>query len=128
VFSNCLDVLDIKTAYYLGLEMLESDELSKLLYAHGYIVKRTLANLYVHLIRHDYYTFANTIKSELSKLFNTWDMEGKIIIYMFDTFASYKRRKSAKLFETIQQDIQSLKRFGATALAESIEMLMEKER
>lgn len=128
VFSNCLDVLDIKTAYYLGLEMLESDELSKLLYDHGYIVKRTLANLYVHLIKHDYYTFANTIKSELSKLFNTWDMEGKIIIYMFDTFASYKRRKSAKLFETIQQDIQSLKRFGATALAESIEMLMEKER
>ncbi|PCS04680.1 Positive transcriptional regulator, MutR family [Lactococcus piscium] len=126
VFSSCLAALDIKSAYYLGLEMLESNDLSDLLNSHGDDVKKALINLYVHLISHEYYARADTIKRELSKLFNAWDMEGRIIIYIFDVFSRYKREKSADLFEEIQRDIQSLKKFGVTAFAERIEMFLQK--
>lgn len=126
VFSSCLAALDIKAAYYLGLEMLESNNLSDLLSSHGDDVKKALINLYVHLISHEYDARADTIKHELSKLFNAWDMEGRIIIYIFDAFSRYKREKNAELLEEIQRDIQTLKKFGVTAFAERIEMFMQK--
>lgn len=127
VFSNCLEALSLKEAYYLGLEMLDCDELSNLLYSHADVVKRTLVNLYVHMVCNEQYTRANRIKNELEELLDAWDMEGKIIVSIFETFSKFKQEKSSELFEEIQSDIQVLKKFGIVDLAKRIEMFMAKE-
>lgn len=54
-------------------------------------------------------------------------MEGKIIVYIFETFSKFKREKSSELFEEIQSNIQVLKKFGIVDLAKRIEMFMAKE-
>ena len=124
----CLEVLSLKEAYYLGLEMLDSDELSNLLDSHANDVKKSLVNLYVHMVCNDQYVRASRIKNELDDILEAWDMEEKIIVYIFETFSKFKQEKSSELFEEIQSDIQVLKKFGVTDFAKRIEMFMAKER
>ena len=67
------------------------------------------------------------LKNELEELLDAWDMEGKIIVSIFETFSKFKQEKSSELFEEIQSDIQVLKKFGIVDLAKRIEMFMAKE-
>ncbi|MDR1567820.1 MAG: hypothetical protein LBS33_04000 [Streptococcaceae bacterium] len=128
VFGLCLKAFDDEDVYELGLEMIKSNELSHLIGSHAELVKKTLVNLYVHFVCRSRYTYASKIKEKLETMIDGWDMEAKIILYLFSCFATFKQEESPELLDELQGDLQILKKFGAIELADRIGMFLKKYR
>lgn len=126
VFTQCLEVLEDADAYDIGQDILKSDEYSKIITANAETVKKTLLNLYVHLVCHSSYRYADKLKESINQFITEWDIEEKIILYLFEKFSLYKQEKSPELLEEIQDDIQNLTRYGATGIAKRLAMFIEK--
>ncbi|GAB2021911.1 Rgg/GadR/MutR family transcriptional regulator [Pseudolactococcus yaeyamensis] len=125
IFGMCLDAFDEVEVYELSLELLKRNEFSQLITYHTEVVKKTIQNVYVHLICKGWYVRAERIAEELEKLLTDWDMEEKILFYIFRKFAKFRQEKNLELLKEIQDDIQILKRFGVAGVATRIEMIIE---
>jgi Rgg/GadR/MutR family transcriptional activator len=126
IFSQCLEVLDDSEVYDIGQDIFKSDEFSKIIDANLELVKKTLLNLYVHLICRGSYRHAEMLREKIDSLTTEWDMEEKIVLYLFEKFSLYKKEKSPELLQVIQDDIQNMNRYGATGMAKRIAMFIEK--
>lgn len=126
IFGMCLEILDDEDVYDLGQDMLTSHEMTQIITFNGEIVKKTGINLYIYLITKGWYRRAENIEIELGKLLTEWDMEEKISIHIFQTFAKYKKERSPELLKAVQDDIQSLKNLGAVGIAKRFTTEIEK--
>ncbi|MDR1606166.1 MAG: hypothetical protein LBS41_03530 [Streptococcaceae bacterium] len=128
VLGLCLKAFDDDDIYDLALDMIKSNDLSRLVASHEELVKKTLLNIYVYFICMNRYEYSRKIKAEIESLINEWDMEAKIILHIFGTFATFKQKDSPELLDEIQGDIQVLKKFGVTGLADRLVMFMKRYR
>ncbi|MFZ2347983.1 helix-turn-helix domain-containing protein [Lactococcus chungangensis] len=126
VFAHCLEVLDVGEAYDIGQDILKSDEFSKIIASNAALAKKTLVNLYVHLICHGSYRYAEKLKRGIDNFLTEWDMSEKIILHIFEKFSLYRQEKNPELLSEIQDDIQILNRFGATGMAKRMTLFIEK--
>lgn len=64
-------------SYDIGQDILKSDEYSKIITANAETVKKTLLNLYVHLVCHSSYRYADKLKESINQFITEWDIEEK---------------------------------------------------
>lgn len=126
VFAHCLEAIDDAEVYDIGQDILKSDEFSKIIDSNATLAKKTLVNLYVHLICHGSYRYAEKLKQGINDLLTEWDMSEKIILHIFEKFSLYRQEKSPELLAEIQDDLQILNRFGATGMAKRMTLFIKK--
>lgn len=126
VFAHCLETIDDAEVYDIGQDILKSDEFSKIIDSNATLAKKTLVNLYVHLICHGSYRYAEKLKQGINDLLTEWDMSEKIILHIFEKFSLYRQEKSPELLAEIQDDLQILNRFGATGMAKRMTLFIKK--
>ena len=126
VFAHCLEAIDDAEVYDIGQDILKSDEFSKIIDSNATLAKKTLVNLYVHLICHGSYRYAEKLKQGINDLLTEWDMSEKIILHIFEKFSLYRKEKSPELLAEIQDDLQILNRFGATGMAKRMTLFIKK--
>lgn len=126
IFGLCLKAFDDEDAYDLALDMIKSNNLSRLVASHAELVKKTLINIYVYFVCRNRYAYARKIKSKIETIIDEWDIEAKIIIHMFSNFATFKQEKSSELLNEIRSDIKVLKKFGVTGIADRLTMFMKR--
>ena len=126
VFAHCLEAIDDAEVYDIGQDILKSDEFSKIIDSNATLAKKTLVNLYVHLICHGSYIYAEKLKQGINDLLTEWDMSEKIILHIFEKFSLYRQEKSPELLAEIQDDLQILNRFGATGMAKRMTLFIKK--
>lgn len=126
VFAHCLEAIDDAEVYDIGQDILKSDEFSKIIDSNATLAKKTLVNLYVHLICHWSYRYAEKLKQGINDLLTEWDMSEKIILHIFEKFSLYRQEKSPELLAEIQDDLQILNRFGATGMAKRMTLFIKK--
>ena len=126
VFAHCLEAIDDAEVYDVGQDILKSDEFSKIIDSNATLAKKTLVNLYVHLICHGSYRYAEKLKQGINDLLTEWDMSEKIILHIFEKFSLYRQEKSPELLAEIQDDLQILNRFGATGMAKRMTLFIKK--
>ena len=126
VFAHCLEAIDDAEVYDIGQDILKSDEFSKIIASNAALAKKTLVNLYVHLICHGSYRYAEKLKRGIDNFLTEWDMSEKIILHIFEKFSLYRQEKNPELLSEIQDDIQILNRFGATGMAKRMTLFIEK--
>ncbi|GFH43426.1 transcriptional regulator [Lactococcus hodotermopsidis] len=125
-FAKCLEALDDDEAFDIGQDILENHKFSSILSGNAEVTKKTLVNLYVHLICHGSHRRAERLKDKFDDFLTEWDMEEKILLHFFENVSFYKQGKSPELLKEIQDDIQTLEKFGATGMAKRIAMFIEK--
>ena len=126
IFAHCLEVLDDAEAYDIGQDILKSDEFSKIISSNAALAKQTLVNLYVNLVCHGSYRYAEKLKRSMADYLTEWDMSERIILHIFEKFSLYRQEKSPELLAEIQNDIQILNRFGITGVARRMTLFIKK--
>lgn len=121
----CLEAIDIVEMYDIAQDLLYKDEFLELLSEHEMSVKKALINIYVHLICKGKLTKAENLERDLNEHLTEWDMEERIIFYVFKNILQYKREKKIELLKEIQDDIQCLRKFGATGMATRFELFLK---
>lgn len=125
LLSLCLEAIDIVEIYDIAQDLLYKDEFLELLSEHEVCVKKALINIYVHLICKGRLTAAENIQEDLNEHLTEWDMEEKIILYIFKNILQYKRQKNTELLKEIRYDIQYLRKFDATGMATRFELFLK---
>jgi Rgg/GadR/MutR family transcriptional activator len=124
VLGMCMEALDIDMVYHLGLEMLAKDKFYKNLPYNAWMVKRTIVNLYVNMILHGRFVYANEYEQKLKSLLKAGDTEERIAVCIFKKISEYRQEKNSDLLSEIKRDIQTLKNLDAAPLAGKIEILL----
>lgn len=123
VFGMCLEALDTELVYQLGKQLTKKDKFRILPY-NAYIVKRTLVNVYVYMILHGRFIYADEFEKELDSLLKSTDTEEKIAVHIFKKVFKYRQEKNPELLPEIDQDLQNLKNLGAFGLARMIDIFL----
>ncbi|XOQ37375.1 MAG: HTH cro/C1-type domain-containing protein [Lactococcus sp.] len=126
IFAHCLEVLDDAEAYDIGQDILKSDEFSKIIASNAALAKQTLVNLYVNLVCHGSYGYAEKLKRGMDDYLTEWDISEKIILHIFEKFSLYRQEKSPEFLAEIQDDIQILNRSGAMGMAKRLTLFIKK--
>lgn len=92
VFGMCLEALDTELVYQLGKQLTKKDKFRILPY-NAYIVKRTLVNVYVYMILHGRFIYADEFEKELDSLLKSTDTEEKIAVHIFKKVLKYRQEK-----------------------------------
>lgn len=123
VFGMCLEALDTELVYQLSKQLTKKDKFRILPY-NAYIVKRTLVNVYVYMILHGRFIYADEFEKELDSLLKSTDTEEKIAVHIFKKVLKYRQEKNPELLPEIDQDLQNLKNLGAFGLARMIDIFL----
>ncbi|WP_314087064.1 hypothetical protein [Pseudolactococcus chungangensis] len=123
VFGMCLEALDTELVYQLSKQLTKKDKFRILPY-NAYIVKRTLVNVYVYMILHGRFIYADEFEKELDSLLKSTDTEEKIAVHIFKKVFKYRQEKNPELLPEIDQDLQNLKNLGAFGLARMIDIFL----
>lgn len=123
VFGMCLEALDTELVYQLSKQLAKKDKFRILPY-NAYIVKRTLVNVYVYMILHGRFIYADEFEKELDSLLKSTDTEEKIAVHIFKKVFKYRQEKNPELLPEIDQDLQNLKNLGAFGLARMIDIFL----
>ncbi|GAB2022388.1 Rgg/GadR/MutR family transcriptional regulator [Pseudolactococcus yaeyamensis] len=123
VFGMCLESLDTDIVYQLGLQLLKKDKFRILPY-NARIAKRTLVNVYVYMVLHGRFIYADEFEKKLATLLKVADTEEKITVQIFRKISKYRQEKEPELLMEIDRDIQNLKDLGATGLARMVESFL----
>lgn len=123
VFGMCLEALDTELVYQLSKQLTKKDKFRILPY-NAYIVKRTLVNVYVYMILHGRFIYADEFEKELNSLLKSTDTEEKIAVHIFKKVFKYRQEKNPELLPEIDQDLQNLKNLGAFGLARMIDIFL----
>lgn len=124
IFGMCLEALNTELVYQLGLQLAEKDNFYKDLPYNAQVVKKTVVNLYVHMILHGRFAYADIFEKNLELLLRVSDTEERIVVHIFKKVSKYRQGKAPNLLAEIDRDIQALKDFGAQGLAKRIEIFL----
>lgn len=120
VFGMCLESLDSELVFQLGMQLVKKDKFRMLPY-NDHIAKRTLVNIYVYMVLHGRFLYAEKIESELNILLNSMDTEERIAIYIFKKIAKFRKENTPELYVEIKKDILNLEQLGGVGLSRIIE-------
>lgn len=123
VFGMCLEALDTELVYQLGRQLIKKDKFRILPY-NAYIAKRTLVNVYVYMILHGRFVYANEFEKKLDALLKQNDTEEQVAVHIFKKVSKYRQERNPELLSEIDRDIQNLKNLGAFGLARMIDIFL----
>lgn len=124
IFAMVLETLDINLVYQLGLDLLKKDKFYKKLPYNAHIVKRTVVNLYVHMILHRKFSYADVFEKKLEVLLKPNDIVERIAVSIFKKISCYRQEEKSEILTEFERDIQFLKKLDASVLAKKIEILL----